>query len=205
MVKIRYAELPAGLHVATEDHGTCTVVYLLPGLTPAQRRAALTFARRAARMGHGPSLPPVDMALALGADTARTTARALLAALRRHPVLLVPLVAGVSGMIVATMLSFVTVTVSPVGTTDSAPHSGGKSAPAASRCAVPRPGVSREGNSGSAANPAPSAVPAQVARSGSVPAPPAMPDTSSPWCASKHSAVGHVCLTLGRTRVCIGS
>jgi hypothetical protein len=109
MVKIRYAELPAGLHVATEEHGDCAIVYLHPGLTPAQRRAALTFARRAARMGHGPSLPPVDLAFALAADMTRTTARTLLAAVRRHPVLLLPLVAVVSGVIVVIMLSVVTV------------------------------------------------------------------------------------------------
>jgi hypothetical protein len=51
MVRIRYAELPVGLHVATRSYGHCTVVYLLPGLTPEQRRAALTFAKRSARAG----------------------------------------------------------------------------------------------------------------------------------------------------------
>ncbi|MGH3302407.1 MAG: hypothetical protein ACRDOK_12130 [Streptosporangiaceae bacterium] len=114
MVKIRYVELPAGLHVTTEDRGGCAIVYLLPGLTPPQRRAALTFARRSARIGHGPSLPPVDMAFALAADRARTSGRTIGAVLRRHPTLLLPLVAVVSGVIVATMLSFVTVSMTPV-------------------------------------------------------------------------------------------
>jgi hypothetical protein len=100
-------------------------VYLLPGLTTAQRRAALTFARRSARIGHGPSLPPIDMAFALAADRARTAGRTFVAALRRHPVLLLPLVVAVSGVIVAIMFSLVTVTLAPatVPTTTPTPFS----------------------------------------------------------------------------------
>jgi hypothetical protein len=113
MVKIRYAELPAGLHVVTEERDGCTIVYLQPGLTPSQRRGALTFARLSARIGHGASLPPVDLAFALAADRVRTTGRNLGSALRRHPVLLLPLVAVVSGVIVVTMLSVVTVSATP--------------------------------------------------------------------------------------------
>jgi hypothetical protein len=115
MVKIRYAELPAGLHVVTEERDGCTIVYLLPGLTPPQRRSALTFARLSARIGHGASLPVIDLAFALAADRARTTSRNLASALRRHPVLLLPLVAVVSGVIVVAMLSVVTVSASPTG------------------------------------------------------------------------------------------
>jgi hypothetical protein len=113
MVKIRYAELPAGLHVVTEERDGCTVVYLQPGLTPPQRRAALTFARLSARIGHGASLPAIDLAFALATDRTRTTGRNFVAALRRHPVLLLPLVAVVSGVIVVTMLSVVTVSAGP--------------------------------------------------------------------------------------------
>ncbi len=111
MVKIRYAELPAGLHVVTEERDGYTVVFLQPGLTPPQRRAALTFARLSARIGHGASLPPVDLAFALAADRTRTTGRNLFTALRRHPMLLLPLVALVSGIIVVSMLSVVTVSM----------------------------------------------------------------------------------------------
>jgi hypothetical protein len=113
MVKIRYAELPAGLHVVTEERDGCTFVFLQPGLTPQQRRAALAFARLSARLGHGASLPTVDLAFALAADRARTTGRNLVAALRRHPMLLLPLVAVVSGLIVVSMLSLVTVSADP--------------------------------------------------------------------------------------------
>ena len=41
MIKIRYADLPAGLHIRAVARGKDTVIYLLPGLTAAQRQAAL--------------------------------------------------------------------------------------------------------------------------------------------------------------------
>jgi hypothetical protein len=105
MVKIRYAELPAGLHVANEAGDRCTIVYLKPGLTGAQRREALTVARRSARFGPGPSLPPLDMAFALAADRTRTTARMTGSAIRRHPLLVLPLLALVLGLIAAGVLA----------------------------------------------------------------------------------------------------
>jgi hypothetical protein len=105
MVKIRYAELPAGLHVATEADERCTIVYLKPGLTTAQRKDALTVARRSARFGHGPSLPTLDMAFALAADRTRTATRIFTAVMRKHPLLLLPLVALVAGIIAAGVLA----------------------------------------------------------------------------------------------------
>jgi hypothetical protein len=118
MVRIRYAELPVGLHVATRSNGRYTIVYLLPGLTPAQRRDALTFARRSARIGQGPSLPARDMAVAVVADRLRTTGHNVAAAMRRHPgLLLPPLIVVVSAAIVFVLLSLVTVTVDPASNT----------------------------------------------------------------------------------------
>jgi len=105
MVKIRYAELPAGLHVATEAGDRCTIVYLKPGLTKAQRKDALTVARRTARFGHGPSLPTLDMAFALAADRTRTAARIFTSAMRKHPMLLLPLAALLAGIIAAGVLA----------------------------------------------------------------------------------------------------
>jgi hypothetical protein len=116
MVKIRYAELPAGLHVTAQADRRGTIVYLLPGLTPAQRRAALIRVRSSARMGHGPKLPVLAMAIAIAADRLRTTTRIGAAAMRGHPmVFLPPLVVLVSSAIVFTLMSFVTLTVSPHG------------------------------------------------------------------------------------------
>jgi hypothetical protein len=105
MVKIRYAELPTGLHVATEAGDRCTIVYLKPGLTRAQRKDALTVARRSARFGHGPSLSALDMAFALAADRTRTTARITTSAMRQHPLLLVPVLALMAGIIAAGFLA----------------------------------------------------------------------------------------------------
>jgi hypothetical protein len=87
MVKIRYSELPAGLHVAAAADRENTVVYLQPGLTPAQRRAALVRVRSSARMGQGPMLPRRAMARAIAADRVRMSAHIGTAAARRHPVL----------------------------------------------------------------------------------------------------------------------
>src|SRR5215472_19236983 len=90
MVKIRYSALPSGLHVAAAADHDGTVVYLQPGLTQAQRRAALVRVRSSARMGQGPTLPRPAMARAIAADRVRTNARIGAAAARRHPMLFVP-------------------------------------------------------------------------------------------------------------------
>jgi hypothetical protein len=113
-MKIRYLELPSGLHVSATKHGRRTIIYLKPGLTPAERHAAFTWVRSSGRMGQGPELHPLGMAVAIGADWTRTTTRNGLAALRSHPVLLLPpLILLVSTAIVFILMSFVTLTMAP--------------------------------------------------------------------------------------------
>ena len=90
MIKIRYADLPAGLHIRAVARGKDTVIYLLPGLTAAQRQAALRRARSSARMGHGPRLPVPGVLGAVMVDRMRTTVRNGAAAMRGHPAILVP-------------------------------------------------------------------------------------------------------------------
>lgn len=90
MIKIRYADLPAGLHIRAVARGRDTVIYLLPGLTAAQRQAALRRARSSARMGHGPRLPVPGVLGAVMVDRMRTTVRNGAAAMRGHPAILVP-------------------------------------------------------------------------------------------------------------------
>ena len=85
MIKISYRELSPGLHAQAEPEGANTVIYLLPGLTPEQRRAALRRIRHSGRMGHGPRVPVVGLALALAADRIKTTARNCVAVVRLHP------------------------------------------------------------------------------------------------------------------------
>ena len=205
MVKIRYAELPAGLHVVTEDRAGCTIVYLLPGLTPSQRRAALTFARQSARIGHGPSLPVVDTALALAADRARTSGRTVAAALRRHPVLLLPLVAVVSGVIVITMLSFVTVSMTPgrLPVTAPPPHrTGGRAGGGADRASHgPSHGSLKRGGSFTTptpdSSPPPGQAPLSAGRPGSA--------SDTPSAGSAAPAAGRLCVTIGRATICLRS
>jgi hypothetical protein len=112
LIKIRYAELPAGLHVRTEARGRSTIIYLLPGLSPAERRAALLRARRGADLGYGPRLPASGVAGAVMRDRIRHTLRNGALAFRAHPLLLVPpLIIVASATLVYIMMSAVTFTI----------------------------------------------------------------------------------------------
>jgi hypothetical protein len=116
LIKIRYLDLPTGLHVRAEAHGTDTIVYLLPGLTAAQRRAALNRARSSARMGHGPDLPATGLAFAVAADRMRTTVRNGAAAMRVHPgIVIPPVLIMVSAALAFLLLASVSVTYRPPG------------------------------------------------------------------------------------------
>jgi hypothetical protein len=141
MVKIRYSELQSGLHVSTSGQGWRTVIYLKPGLTTAERRAALIRVRSSSRMGHGPDLPPLGLAIALGTDALRTIAGNGLAAMRRHPVLLLPpLILLVSTGIVFVLMSFVTLTVPQHLQQAAGPPTGHRSRPAPTQVVGTDPG-----------------------------------------------------------------
>jgi hypothetical protein len=119
VIKIRYADLPGGLHVRAVAHGKDTIVYLVPGLTVAQRQAALRRVRSSARMGHGPPLSAAGLAYALMADRMRTTVRNAAAAMRVHPAMFVPLIVILlSAAIAYFALTSVTIKVNspPAGT-----------------------------------------------------------------------------------------
>jgi hypothetical protein len=88
MIRIRYRgsnELSPGLHAEAEQRGRRTTVYLLSGLTAAQRRSALRRLRLTARMGHCPRLPAGQLAFALLMDRMRTGIGRTGAVLRLHP------------------------------------------------------------------------------------------------------------------------
>ena len=86
MIKIRYIDLPEGLHVDVRSEGHETIIYLAPTLTCAQRRAALAKARQAARVGRSVPLPLIPLAFAIGTDRVKITTRSAAAAARVHPV-----------------------------------------------------------------------------------------------------------------------
>ena len=111
MIKIRYADLPPGLHARAEANRRHAIIYLRPGLTHAERRAALLRVRRSASMGHGPRLPAGRVAAAVARDRITATTRNGAAAFRAHPLLLLPPVLIVaSATLVYVMLSAVSIT-----------------------------------------------------------------------------------------------
>jgi hypothetical protein len=104
MIKIRYADLPGGLYARAEARGRDTVIYLLPGLTPAQRRTALLRVRNCARMGKCPRLPAAGVARARVADWLRTYAKNAVAVVRVHPFTAVPSIVIILSVAVAAAL-----------------------------------------------------------------------------------------------------
>jgi hypothetical protein len=85
VIHVRYKELSPGLHGKTERSGRGTTVYLLPGLTGRQRKAALRRLRQEASRGLGPELRRPDLAVALAADRFRAGVRNTAAVVRLHP------------------------------------------------------------------------------------------------------------------------
>jgi hypothetical protein len=85
MIRVRYKDLSPGLHGKAERSGRGTTVYLLPGLTVGQRKAALRRLRQEASRGFGPELRRPDLAVALAADRFRIGVRHTAAVVRLHP------------------------------------------------------------------------------------------------------------------------
>jgi hypothetical protein len=86
VIKIRYStELGPGLNGQAERCGRGTVVHLLPGLTSVQRSATLRRLSQQGRVGIGPRLPAVQLALALLADRLSTALARVGAVVRIHP------------------------------------------------------------------------------------------------------------------------
>ena len=110
MIKIRYADLPDGLHADVRTCGRRPVIYLLPGLSAAQRRDALRRLIRTSRLGHGPRLRASGVAFAVARDIAKSTGCNGLAAVRCHPAGSAVL-AGLVAAVVVCYALFVTVTV----------------------------------------------------------------------------------------------
>jgi hypothetical protein len=114
VIRIRYADLPEGSHVDVKSEGRTTVIYLLPALSRAQRRAALTKARQAALVGRSPRLPLVPFTLAICADRTKITLRAAASAARVHPVgFAVPSAILITAVVLYTFVSSVTIHLAP--------------------------------------------------------------------------------------------
>jgi hypothetical protein len=230
MVRIRYSDLPVGLHVSVVARGRGTVIYLLPGLTPAQRRAALARARSGARMGQGPALPPLSLAVAIATDRTRTTLRNGAAAMRAHPVLLLPaLILLVSSAIVFVLTSFVTLTVhdptaapttqislgtgahshrttrGSAGQPGTGPGSGGSTdpAPGGSASGTPAPSATiRPGPGPTSPGPTPTVTPT-VAPTAPTSASPSPDPTSAAPTPTPSPSPAASCLELGPLGICV--
>jgi hypothetical protein len=88
VIKIRYrdvSELSPGLHAVAERRGRVITVYVIPGLTAAERNAALRRLRLSGRRGYGPRLAAVPLAFARFADRIRTTVARARSVFRAHP------------------------------------------------------------------------------------------------------------------------
>jgi hypothetical protein len=85
VIYIRYKSLSPGRHAEAERGAHGTVVYLLPGLTPAQRTAALRRLRQEGSRGCGPRLPASELLASLAVDRTLTGLRHVAAAVRMHP------------------------------------------------------------------------------------------------------------------------
>jgi hypothetical protein len=139
VIKIRYSDLPPGLHASVRREGRHTVIYLVPGLSPADRHSAIGRLRASGRVGHGPKIPALPLGIALIADRIRVTLRTMAAAARLHPTgLVIPVAVLVVGAILYGL--FVTVSLH-IG-----PPSGSNSIelplPVSTRVANHRPGPS---------------------------------------------------------------
>jgi hypothetical protein len=148
MIKIRYRdpnELSPGLHAAAERHGRSTTIYLLAGLSSAQRRAALRRLTISARRGYDPKLPAAQLALALLADGIRTTVGRAGAVFRSHPAgSTVPVMVVSAGAITFLALSAVSSQVSHTSPRGPGQGSAGAAGTVAPFSAGPGPGPSAE-------------------------------------------------------------
>jgi hypothetical protein len=167
VIKIRYSDLPGGVHVSADVRGKHTILFLLPGLTAAQRNAAIRRARSAARVGHGPVLPALGLARALAADRIATTVRNGLAAMRMHPVIFIP------PMIIALCVAIAYVLLVAVSFRFGPPSQATGQVPVVGGSAVHRSGAAGPG-SGPARGLAPGSRPSRP------PAAPGQPGSPSP-------------------------
>jgi hypothetical protein len=209
LIKIRYSSLPTGLHVRAEARGRHTFIYLLPGLTPAQRRAAMHRVRSSARMGLGPKVSAAGFTRAMAADSVRTTIRNGGAAMRMHPaLLLLPVVLLVSTVVAYALMVTVSVRIQPdtagpgavpvapaqgAGTTGASRTAGSPPGGAAVSAGARRPGLSRPGRQAPSRSRGQAAdlVPGASGRSSSALPSPSGSGSSSPAPAQPRPAPSH--------------
>jgi hypothetical protein len=142
VIKIRYSDLPAGLHASTETEGRRTIIYLVPGLSAADRKNAIDRLRASARVGHGPKLPAIPLTLALITDSIRQNLRNGAAAARMHPTgAAIPVIALVCGAVLYALFVTGSIRIGPPSIADSAPDAALPSATAPAKAGDTLPDV----------------------------------------------------------------
>lgn len=142
MIKIRYSDLPAGLHASAETEGRRTIIYLVPGLSAADRKNAIDRLRASARVGHGPKLAAIPLALALITDRIRQNLRNGAAAARMHPTgVAIPLIALVCGAVLYGLFVTGSIRIGPPSIAESAPNPVPPAATAPARAGQTMPDV----------------------------------------------------------------
>jgi hypothetical protein len=177
VIKIIYRDLSPGLHASAETAGRDTIISLLPGLTPEQRRAALRRIRHSGRMGHGPRVSALQLGLALGLDRIKAITRTGAAVVRLHPAgSTIPVLLLSTAAVVFVLMATVSIHVVPAPkSSDQTPVIGGlvhgpsASAPQAGQVPAPPDGVAAglPGNGGTAHRSRPSAQGGSAAAQGS--------------------------------------
>lgn len=224
MIKIRYADLPGGLHIRAVARGKDTIIYLLPGLTAEQRQAAMRRARSSGRMGQGPRLPSAGVAGAVMVDRFRTTVRNGAAAMRGHPAIFVPpTLIIVTAAVAYLLLVSVSIRISePQSSEPGDPIPVAVAPPLGSRAQYPDPqpthpaGVRliyapapRRGHRGPSPSASPTPTPTRARPDpGPTPSPSSSPlpdSTNSTGSGSKDSADHRVCLDLNLLDVCLAT
>jgi hypothetical protein len=230
LIRIRYSDLPAGLHARAEAQGRNTMIYLLPGLAAADRRAALRRLRHSGAMGYGPRLPAAGVAAAMVLDRARTLSRNCARSVRMHPYLVLPpTIIAVTAGLATVLTAATTIAIRPpsggapspdpgtsLGVVAPAPAPSGQAAhspgagrsarldPGASGARPGRPSRSPHPSSSPARSSSPSSSPSATVRPSPLPSPPAPEPsgTGSPAPSPTPTASG-ACLNLGPLGICL--
>ncbi|MGH3155071.1 MAG: hypothetical protein ACRDNF_00630 [Streptosporangiaceae bacterium] len=231
MIKIRYSQLQVGLHATVKTEDGHTVIYLVPGLSTAERRSAVDRLRASGKVGYGPKLPAIPLAAAVIADRVKVTTRNAIAAVRLHPTgVAIPAVVLVSGAILYTLLVTVAVNLglpvtsdlavgplpvaaAPVSNASTTPHRPAPHPAGPGTGSQPGPGSTgskaRRGQPGKStpdrsANPTPTRTQPSGSSSPTASSSPSAPPSGSPSASPSPSPTStSPCLNLGLIHLCV--
>jgi hypothetical protein len=131
VIRVRYKDLSSGLNGKAEQCSGGVTVYLVPGLTGSQRKAALRRLRQEASRGCGPALPTSQLKVALGWDRARRAFGGVVAVVRLHPAASLLNATAVGALMTLFVLASVSIAPASQAVPGGTTAGGGSSAPVA--------------------------------------------------------------------------